>query len=324
MTWWMKNPAASHPGVSYDPRTMKFHRKGQPDPKDLLDQLEATNLGNEFDINPAPLGNKGLSAFGNPQRVLNIEGQDKHSRLITVTLQQERTITNLFGSTPFGGFFQPVVIAGPLVGLVEFGAGGGRANAEFDIPTPTFGPGGIFNAAPSDQVFTPSSLLSNAIMLTLPASSIRVFVRNDSRVFPTNDPLGLVATSVPIGASSDPAKIRVHAAYGNGPVTSRLQRTYVLINSETFVLTAAACGIPPFARRVRFYRSDLTIPLDVSIRSQGLSASLAGLTRLRSTYTIPAGVDGSLELMPQDTSISVTPAAPGVTFLAAVFDVELP
>lgn len=283
----------------------------------LLDDQAATNLGNEFDIPPAEDGSSGQAAFGNPVRMLNVLSKNlknEDPRPLTITIQQDATIVS--GAGPSQG---SVLIPGPIVGIIEFGAGSGRASFEFDIPAPVAGPGTTFTAIPPN-------LMNNGVVLTLPGSSFRVFARNDANLrFLLN-----AATGPRIGVTSAPAKVRTHCAYGSGNLKTRLQRTYYLAGGIAGASPpdlplppggAVRVGIPPFSQRVRFIRSS-NVPMSVIFETAQASLFATFL------YVVPVGDDNfSLEVKPQFTNMVVTNASltgNSISGLSAVFEIMVP
>lgn len=275
----------------------------------LLADQEALNLGTLFDIQAQPEGTLGLGRFGTPVRLLNIEGEDSDSETITITLQNEAI------------FLAPTAmpVPGPVIGIVEFGTGSGYARIEFDIPSAVGGPAPNIDAGPLAlaKIFTPQK--NNSITLVLPASSIRVFARNDAQIgFLVN--FNGVDTQVNQNPASrgTPAQIRVHAAYGRANmVRDRVYREYMIAGPNAPFADGASItiGIPAFAKRVYFPRSALgTRALNVLIGSY-YSASI--------TSPIVLGVSelSFIDLPPHASLITLDNPGPGAfATLSAVFE----
>lgn len=326
-------PTRPVPGISSQP--IKFDHKTS-----LFEGVSPGNVGNVFSISPdgevgegsvASRGfNNGLASYGVPVRVLEITGDDSLGEMICISLQQESEIDQGFtlGNAPS---FYP---EGPMVGMVEFGAGAGLSFLEFDIPSPTIAPGNVIYPNPdapgSLAISLPVFKRDNGILLTLPASSKRVLVRNDAKapymVNPTTANSGLNENN------PGPGKIRVHATYGRRPAQAKLTRSIPICNGSgggtaptpngLIVTTTVQFGIPPFATRVWFPRNPLlTTSMSVIINQTGLGRGAQVGTR--GPITIPAGSEGPLELFPYDTYIQITNTSVGVNIADMVCVFEL-
>src|SRR5262245_26555449 len=138
-------------------------------PKFLMDQEEG-NLGNEATVQPLPPPTVGP---GVPKRIIDFNGNSKYGSIMTIGIAAFSTSTmkNPDGSTtPTFGFG----IGGPIVAIVEFGNGGVFSTVEVSVPV-----------GPATDVTLPRTPnLQNAVMLTVPASNVRVIARNDGSLIP--------------------------------------------------------------------------------------------------------------------------------------------
>jgi hypothetical protein len=130
-------------------------------PQFLLDQSEG-HLGNQLDvIVPRPVDDPGP---GTPTRVLNLEGDSRFGKTLTVAIAAfiRQPVLDVFWG-------------GPIVARIEFGSGGVSSYVEVDVPY-----GGI----PVQNTPTPGA--ENGVIISLPASAIRVIVRNDGGLIPVD------------------------------------------------------------------------------------------------------------------------------------------
>ncbi len=297
--------------------------------RSLFEGVASGNVGNVFQISPAEATGALLNSYGRPVRVLEIAGSDDLGGMLCVSLQQESDINAGFilGGTQFP--------EGPLVGSVEWGAGAGLDTLEFDIPAPVTAPGIVVGPGASPGAGTATALpvarRTNGAFLTLPASSMRVFVRNDARapylIDPTNPTFGLNLNN------TNPATIRAHATYGRRTTQCRLTRSYPICARSSGAITAGLLpgqslriGIPPYARFVSFPRLPLVTgaapPLTIEFVS--FQIGQGGNVLFRGNYTIQAGEDGRLEVFPYDTVMDITNPGPAtVADMAVVFELEV-
>lgn len=277
----------------------------------LLADQESLNLGTLFSIPPAVDGTSGVNKLGNPVRLLNIEGSDADGESIIVTIQQEVAL------------LEPTAmpVPGPLIGIVEFGSGSGFARIEFDIPSPVGGPAPNFavNAAQSTapSVFIPQK--NNQVTLVLPASSIRVFARNDAQTGFFIDFNGTTVNNVQTSRNT-PGTVRVHAAYGHANmVRERVRRQYFIAGGGATLQPPPApdnsiiIGIPAYAKRVFFPRNPADLPLSVAILDYYGGAY--------SIIDLPGDDLSPIELPPHTSALNlINQNAQAFNTLAAVFE----
>lgn len=259
----------------------------------LLAQQEPLNLGSLFDIRAKEPGLSGLNKFGDPVRILNIEGEDADSDSILVTLQNEAVFLGP-SSTP---------VPGPLIGIVEYGTGSGYARVEFDIPSAVGGPAPNIPAGAGidlGTIFTPQK--NNIVSLLLPASSIRVFVRNDAQTGYLVDFNGTTVNGNPASRATA-GQVRVHAAYGDANmVREKVYRQYWIAGPGAPLAAGdvISVGIPAFAKRVWFPRSPLaTQPLNIVIGTYYDGANVSLITQ-------PAGDLSYIDLPPHVSVLQIS------------------
>lgn len=278
----------------------------------LLADQESLNLGSLFEVPASTEDALGLNRFGQPVRLLNIEGQDADSETITITLQNEAVFL-----AP-----SPIPVPGPVIGIVEFGTGSGYARVEFDIPSAVGGPAPNIPAGvlSNDGIFIPQK--NNSITLVLPASSIRVFARNDAQTGILLDFNGGIKVNDRLESRNTPAQVRVHAAYGRANmVRDRVYREYMIAGNASIPLAASpgpgntiTIGVPSFAKRVSFPR----FPLSTSTLSILMGSYYSTENGL---ILIPVNDYSFLDLPPHTAYLNViNNGAVPITSLSALFE----
>ena len=268
----------------------------------LLAQQEALNLGSLFEIRPKPTGVVGLDKFGEIVRILNIEGEDADSSSIILTIQNEAV------------FLAPTLtpVPGPVIGIVEYGTGSGYARVEFDIPSAVGGPAPNISGDP--QIFTPQK--NNVVSLVLPASSIRVFARNDAQTGYLVDFNGTTINGNAVSRNTA-AQVRVHAAYGHANmVRESVYRQYWIAGPGAPLAAGASIsmGIPAYAKRVYFPRTFVqtgTFDLQIDTYYDGAFTSL---------IPVPAGDLSFFQIPPHARGLRIINGATPFTALSAVFE----
>jgi hypothetical protein len=190
-----------------------------------------------------------VGQVGKYVQLVNLVGDSQDSELVTAGVFAS-VLAN--PATPAA-----VAAGGPLVGLLEWAAGGGGGSIEFDVPVNvTNGPPGVGqNGLPV--------IAGGGAFVSAPASSLfRLSVRNDAHFVPNPGVVGAQS----LGAGTI---VQVSACAGLGVQVGRLTRTVWLCK----IAPGAAAGsvflanVPPFARSFRVLRS-LTVPADVVIITQ--------------------------------------------------------
>lgn len=315
----------------------------------LFQDVSPGNVGNVFDVPPsdAQFANTyDNGAYGIPIRILEIVGDDALGEMICVSIQQERILDD--AESVFVG---NDTVEGPLVGMVEFGAGSGLSAFEFDIPTPIVSPGfiNVRNANSQDATTNWDDKLFpfrrlNGVLLSLPASSMRVFVRNDANApyliqgggTAGPPPVFSSLPAVSLNTFKRAAKVRVHATYGRRPYPHTLTRTIPICFSEIFSGNqgptapfealqdnAITIMIPPYAHKVYFPR----FPVQASSLSvnffQSPLRSATG-SAFRGNITVPVGDEGPLDIYPLDSFIQVRNMGPNtIENFSLVFELKI-
>lgn len=306
---------------------MRRKRNAAANPKSLFEGADPGNVGNVFDsIKPSDIIAYDESAYGTPIRVLEIVGADVNGEMICVSVQQERILDNALELSNAGVFTDTV--EGPLVGLVEFGAGAGIGRFEFDIPSAIFTPGAVsyYDASAGEQYtdgLFPSGRVNGAL-LSLPASSLRVYVRNDANApFIIQGMPGDPQPVVPLNTLKASAKVRVHATYGRRPYPHVLTRTVPIVGRSTRQFAASddfSIMIPSYSRKLFIPRSSGgggNVTLNVQFYQSATGS-------LRGPYTIGVGSDGPLDIMPLDTAVRVMNIGPdSAATLSMVFELGI-
>jgi hypothetical protein len=298
---------------------MRRRREDQGKRHSLFEGVSELNVGSVFEIPPSDLqfvNTASLNAFGQPSRILEVVGDDALGEMICVSIQHETILDTQRSATVVTGVTDRV--EGPLTGIVEFGAGSGLSKFEFDITTPVIFPGLIRFFGPGFDQFADlqESTRTNGVLLTLPASSMRVFVRNDANApFLINLPI----TPVSFNTFKEPAKVRVHATYGRRTTQAKLTRTYPICLAQTnngagpTVGLAAdnhiVFGLPTYASKVYFPRQPLnTTTLSVRFIQTNLNTfnGVAGGPFTRGPFIVAAGSIGGIDIEPYDSLIEIS------------------
>lgn len=267
----------------------------------LLDQDEG-NLGNQFGgtnievpgLLPVAVGSSGP---GEEKRILDFLGSSKYGALVTLAISAyyKPTSSNVFG--------------GPVVARIEFGTGGAWTELEVDVP---------FGAAPSGLTKHPD--LENGVLVSLPASSVRVMARNDGGVIPTNfisSPIGDIRLDRLVdGQVPNPVIVKAFIVKGTRSSFGRTGRFFPL---ASFAVATAIAGaryvIPAFAKNVRFLRTPIAAPVDYAFRN-GFNGAVID------SGTVAAGVTSQLIPVPsQANTVEISIGGPGTTEAYADYEI---
>lgn len=282
---------------------------------DFFGKFRADQLGSTKVVTPrATIGR------GEWQKMIEITAEDRFAVDMTVSVRAEYSVNQatvsqnpgpggtLVGPAPGTGVEQ---IGRPLVGRIEWGVGGAYNAIEFDVPAPRV-PGLIFPQ--NDFGNQPIDDIGNGVQMTVGASSVRVYVRNDANLGLANLPTeGLSNPETPLAA-----KVMAFVGPGLGQGGGWATRTVYISRSVASQLnpgSAVNINIPQFAKRVRFLRVPInTVPLSLLINDT------TNLTTRQ--VIIPVNAEGPVELFAQETSIQIqnTGAVPAL-ILNAMFDV---
>lgn len=269
-----------------------------------LDMQGDNNIGRVVDVR----ANSTAGLPGIETKILQFQnGVDQRSRMVTVHMD-----VNPFIDPSAGNNIVPV---GPIVGIVEFSAGGkGFSRIEFDIP--------LSSPASARQNWTPGGPVAplrqvpNGVAIAVPLAGLVVSVRNDSRMF-------CAGNNIDFSGANDqlPARVSAHVGYESvSMLPSTLKKTVCIVNGTNFAPGATlSFGIPPYARRVRFPRtSQATTSLTVGqLTTQNLGITIG-------TEAIPVGSQGLYDLStPIANGLFITNSgAVAIANMWAVFDLE--
>jgi hypothetical protein len=185
--------------------------------------------------------------IGQPIRVVNLNGQLRGTRMMTIAAYALPVIDPAVPTLP--------IVAGPIIGILNFSGGGGGGTIEFDIPMNRSG-------VPSNGDVAGISPGGGAIV-SVPAQSVQLSVRNDANLAPNFGTVGAAA----IGQKGFAPKVQGFAGYGTK--TGRLTRTvWMACGSPGFGagVVSSLASVPPYARSFRVLR-DQTVTADTIVVS---------------------------------------------------------
>lgn len=271
-----------------------------------LDMQGDNNIGRVVDVLPNPT----LGLPGQEVKILQFQnGVDQRSRMVTVHFDASAFVDPNAGNA--------IVPVGPIVGIVEFSAGGrGFSRIEFDIPL-------VNHANPTQKwagggPIAPVRQIPNGVAISVPMAGLVVSVRNDTRMFCAGNNTDVSGANINLAA-----RVGAHVGYESvSMLPTTLKKTVCIVNGTPLADgSGIQMGIPPYARRVRFPRApQSTSILTVSQRSTMNVGLIFG------TEVIPVGTQGLYELStPIANGLSITNtsgAGIGITNAWAVFDLE--
>lgn len=284
----------------------------------LLDDEELNIGSSQVAVVPLarPFPNTAV-APGKEIRLLDLQTESKNGRTVSVVLTQSIQETE---DSPVAN------TSGPITGIVEFTTGAaGIIRIEFDIPSVSRFPtvSGLITSNPDvvNKTYPPALIAPalSGVALCVPASSLRVFTRNDNNIAQIWDPRRIVGST---GNDVDPT---VNAAVCYGEVfgaNKHLKKTIYIAEEGGGTIAMATgmsvyIGIPPFARSVRFPRLPIATTT-LSIRFDTYFGSEYG------DYAIPVNSDGPVEIPPGAYRILIiVTSAIAVNDLAAIFDLVI-
>jgi hypothetical protein len=205
-------------------------------------------------------------------------------------------------------------IGGPIVGIVQWGIGGGENQLEFDIPSARL----ANNVAPVgfDANFQPMTNVGNGVQVYLGgASHVSIYVRHDGQISPlTNPGVNNIGATVP-------AKVIVHIQPGEASGKPPVERTIFAAGSaadaaaDHLIPTAFVnISIPPFAKSVRIQRRPGNLPVDLWF-SNNFGVNYRR-TSLGTNNEGPVAIDCASEQLRVFNTGAVD-----ISYLQAVFDV---
>lgn len=232
------------------------------DTRNFFQKFSATDLGTTKTV-ISGFGVAGLGLVGTrgqQQKMIDVSVEDAGACPIIVSARVEYQ-NDVAGAPQIGG---------PIVGIVQWGIGGGENQVEFDIPSgrlPTeLAP---LIAGVGNPDFEPMTNTGNGAQIYLGAAShVSVYVRHDGYVSPLFNPGGDYV------GSPTPAKVIVHIQPATGSGHPPAERTiYVAggVNNLAADAIPALGGqnisVPPFARSVRVQRIPFGLPVQLNFRN---------------------------------------------------------
>ena len=265
------------------------------DPSNLLTEQQDLNLGNSAQVLPF-LGTG--AGVGETIRLLDVRSPNQRAAVATITMTASIADRAAFATAE-----------AVLVGIIEFGNAGGFNRMEFNIPVHiSSGQNGVI-----DPAVTPVNSNTNGVAISVPGSTFRVFVRNESRAPSPLNGAPITVVLPPVFATPQAtATISFLPVGTNSPI----KRTFILTSTTATLAPAAAVtvAVPPYAKRVRFPRLDLaTTSVDVTFSS---SSGTIG------TFSVGGADEGDIEISPLYNFMTVTNSGAGaITRLLAEFDI---
>lgn len=229
------------------------------DKRTFFEKYGATELGTTKVIQ-SPFLSEPMGTRGHAQKMIDVSVDDAGACPIIVSARVE--YQNDAAGVP--------QIGGPIVGLIQWGVGGGENQVEFDIPSGRLATElAPLIAGAGNPAFVPMTNTGNGAQIYLGAAShVSVYARHDGYVSPLvnpgNDYIG----------SPTPAKVIVHIQPATGSGRPPVERTiYVAggVNDLPGDALAIAAGqnisVPPFGRVVRVQRRPIGIPVNLVFRN---------------------------------------------------------
>jgi hypothetical protein len=221
---------------------------------ELLDDADL-NIGNAIIADPYPssdpLTPPVIIPISNPPRIINLDALSRTGKVVTIALTAQTVLRpNISQQSPT-----------PITGIVEFGNGGQFTRIEVDIPV-----GRVFAIGAN---FTLQEPEDGVVYVTVPAGTLRVFARNDSKfITPTNN--GFIGSDAPpfglppVDGDADSALVKAFVVYYpiRGSRSAPTKTNYIGRTSGATVIVyindpSSAYLVPPLAKRFRLLR---TIP----------------------------------------------------------------
>ncbi len=226
----------------------------------FFEKYGQTELGSTKTV----VANANIGERGPEQKMIDISVDDAGSCPVIVSFRVE------YGAA--------VGIGGPLVGIVQYGTGGGETQVEFDIPSGRH-PGQM---APQGQPprYQPMTNTGSGLNVYLGAAShVSVYVRNDGFIASIQNVIAranLVPSQTPndyVGSPS-PAKVIVHVQPAEGSGHPKVERSIwacggVLAQPESVLPPGMAVWVtvPPFSKSVRVQRTPSGSPIQLNFHN---------------------------------------------------------
>lgn len=226
------------------------------DKRTFFEKFGATDLGTTKIVTSGIVTGI-IGTRGQQQKMIDVSVEDAGACPIIVSGRVEY-------QNDAGGVSQ---IGGPIVGIIQWGVGGGENQVEFDIPSARLA--GFVAPIGANANFQPMTQMGNGAQIYLGgASHVSVYVRHDGYCSPLVNPGGDYIGS-PV-----PAKVIVHIQPATGSGQPPVERTIVAAGGMAdnppgapvpgdYLTPANAIGvsIPPFGRCVRIQRIPFGSPV---------------------------------------------------------------
>jgi len=256
------------------------------------------------------IGNAGFVAGGTctPQNLLSLTGSDGTITATNFAYLAGGTCTPISGTQGSG----IDLVGSPLVGLLQWGVGGGHNELEFDIPSPRLASQLEPKLSPGNR---PTVNIGSGIQVPISASHVSLWVRNDAALSPVNDAslqnwvgcltaAKVIAFVCPDGGSSRAIITRtIYAVGGNNT-----------FHPDTLAPNASVkINIPPFAKQVRVQAGGATLDLNF----------LNNVSMFYRVVSIPSGWEDWVGFDPQAGTIEIfNRTSAGINWMQCVFDVS--
>jgi len=270
----------------------------------FFEKYGQTELGSTKTV----IANANIGERGAEQKMIDISVEDAGACPVIVSFRVE---------------YVEGAVGGPIVGIIQYGTGGGETQVEFDIPSARL-PGQIapITMPPRYQPMTNAGSGLNVFLGG--ASHVSVYARNDGNVASLQNTLGrgvLGLTPNDYIGSTTPAKIIAHIQPAMGSGHPRLERSIwvaggILGQPESNITpgNGVLTTVPPFAKNVRVQRVPSGGPVQLRFNNNfGFN--------YRSIYLGPND-EGPVEFDSATDSITfINTGAANITMMQAVFDV---
>lgn len=259
----------------------------------FFEKYSAPELGTTKYVQPG----QAAGQRGQLQKMIDVSVPDEGACPVTVSVRTEYTVNDATGN-PAIGF--------PLVGILQWGIGGGENQLEFDIPAPRY-PDNISPAG--NMAASPMNNIGQGVQVFLSgASHVSLYARNDARISP------LVSPGFTVIGFTEAAKVIGFLSPG-GSATAPIERSIYLSTTASPLVVAASVRltVPPFAKSIRLERT-ANQPLELNFFNN------SGV--IFRTVQIPVNSEGPVAISAQTADILVTNVGATATpWLIAVFDV---
>lgn len=270
----------------------------------FFEKYGASELGTSKIVTANPV----VGLRGEMQKMLDVSVDDESASSVDISVRAEYSVTVPGGVETVGG---------PLVGLLQWGVGGGSNQLEFDIPTARLTPSLAPNAAAALGTGAipnaPTYDLGRGVKIHLSgASHVSLYARSDGLMSPLNNPGGDF-----IGNNAA-AKIVAFISPSSVSAATPLERSIVAAGGNAGSPLAPAATvfvtIPPFAKSVKFQRQPAASPLLVTFFTNNGIA--------HRDLNVPINTEGPFPIAAASDHFSIINQGAGnVNWITCVFDV---